>query len=247
MARFLSGLVLMPSAVLTLAAGVQALALSAWRGPSAFPFFLGFGLSLACGIWAKAGKGECVGPASWFSSLSRKIYVFGHELTHALAAWSVGAKVLGFKVTESRGHVDLSHSNAFIALAPYCVPIYSLLAILSYRLWLWLRPEHPMEPAFLFVMGLTLSFHMAKTLESLWALKQPDLAAGGGIVFSLSWIVLGNGLVILVLLKTLFPRSVALLEELESVCLGTGHFWLWIWRAPGPSAWKFVKRFWRGA
>src|SRR5947209_510574 len=77
-----------------------------------------------------------------------RTYVFGHELTHALASVMMGGKVHEFKVSKSGGHVLLSKSNFFVALAPYCVPIYTLcvlfgffalsfcLPVEQYRLWL---------------------------------------------------------------------------------------------------------------
>jgi hypothetical protein len=61
------------------------------------------------------------GEASWFvggaAALSlahaagaplRPLYVFAHELTHALAAWAGGGKVYAFVVKGDSGRVDLS-------------------------------------------------------------------------------------------------------------------------------------------
>ncbi len=47
------------------------------------------------------------------------IYVFGHELTHALWTWLFGGKVKKMKVTSDGGHVIISKTNFLIALAPY--------------------------------------------------------------------------------------------------------------------------------
>src|SRR3977135_2329591 len=58
-----------------------------------------------------------------------RTYVFGHELTHAIATWMSGGKVKHFHVSKKGGHVKVSKSNAFIALAPYIIPLYSLLAL----------------------------------------------------------------------------------------------------------------------
>jgi hypothetical protein len=159
------------------------------------------------------------------ASAARLLHVLGHELTHAIAAWSVGAKVLGFKVSGRGGHVDLSHSNAFIALAPYCVPIYSLAVVGVYRLMLALNPGAGGRAVFLAAMGITISFHLVKTFESLWDVSQPDLPAAGGVVFSLSWILLANGLVVLALSKALFPSAVELEGTLRAVAARTGSFW----------------------
>jgi hypothetical protein len=234
--RLLFGLALMPSAALTLALGIKSLAVLAANAPAAAPFACGFAISSAAWLMLRYAVVSEAGPAAWAEAVSTRAYVLGHEVTHALAAWAMGGKVHGIHVGESGGHVDLSHSNAFIALAPYCFPIYSLLVVVGYRLLLWIAPGagHSGQELFLLLMGATLSFHLLKTFESLWDRKQPDLAAAGGAVFSLAWIALANGLVILVLAKALFPRSLPLGSELRLIVALTRRFWtgIWDWLTP---------------
>src|SRR5687768_10268500 len=52
------------------------------------------------------------------------LYVFGHELTHAVWTWAFGGRVKRFKVTRGGGHVIITKSNFLIALAPYFFPLY---------------------------------------------------------------------------------------------------------------------------
>src|ERR1041385_5205199 len=52
------------------------------------------------------------------------IYVFGHELTHAIWVWFFGGAVKKFKVTSDGGHVIVDKTNFIIALAPYFFPLY---------------------------------------------------------------------------------------------------------------------------
>lgn len=226
--RLVFGLALLPSSLITLYVAVRTLGLLAAGTPDAFPFLGGLGAALllwgaARWFWVATGGGA----ADWAGAAVRRVYVFGHELTHALAAWSVGAKVHAFHVGEEGGHVDLSHSNAFIALAPYCAPIYTLAVVIGYRLLLWLSPAWAGQTGFLILMGLTLAFHFLLTFECLWDRKQPDLAAAGGVVFSLALIVLANGLVVLLVSKSLFPRAVALGEPLRQVAVMSVAFWTW--------------------
>ena len=47
------------------------------------------------------------------------LYVFGHELTHALWTWLFGGQVKKMKVSSEGGHVVVSKTNFVIALAPY--------------------------------------------------------------------------------------------------------------------------------
>lgn len=63
-----------------------------------------------------------------------KMYVFGHELVHALSAWLCGGKVGKMKLKNSSGEVSVSKVNTFIALSPYFVPIYSLFLVVLWSI-----------------------------------------------------------------------------------------------------------------
>lgn len=234
MIRLLFGLALLPSSVLAVAAAAQALGGVAAKSSASFPFLAGLAGAAASWGFIRFLVVADSGPGSWAGAAGRKLYVFGHELTHALAAWSVGAKVMGFEVGETGGHVDLSHSNAFIALAPYCVPIYTLLVVAGYRALMWAKPGVECRGLFLAAMGATVAFHLIKTGEVLWDRRQPDLAAAGGAVFSLSLIAFANGLVVLLLLKTLFPSAVELAGDVRGVASGSAAFWRWSYQFVRP-------------
>jgi hypothetical protein len=219
----------MPTSAAAFYAAIKALALLGWT-QSAFPFLAGLLIATALWLFGRYCVVDETGPASWAGALSRRFYVFGHELTHALAAWSVGGKVHGFKVGDAGGPVDLSHSNAFIALAPYCFPIYTLGVILIYRGLVYWKPSASNPMLFLLFVGLTLAFHGLKTFEVLWDGKQPDLQQAGGVIFSIAWIGLANGAVVLLLMKGLFPGSVALGAESRLVWERTLLFWSRVWQ-----------------
>jgi hypothetical protein len=206
--RLLFGILLLPTSTFILLAGVRELA-----GGATAPFWAGMAASLA--LW-------------WQDSRAvRRLYVFGHEATHALAAWGMGGKVHAFRVGDDGGHVDLSESNFIIALAPYCVPIYVLVVVALYRFWLWWAPAAAAPGLFLALMGAALAFHWALTAEVLWTRVQPDLAAAGGRIFSLSLIALSNGLCVLLLSKALFPGTVDLGRAASRVYDGSRTFWSW--------------------
>src|SRR5213593_2215443 len=69
------------------------------------------------------------------------IYVFGHELTHALWAWLFGGRVRKFKATSQGGQVVTTKSNFLIALAPYFFPVYVALVLAIFAsghlMWNW--------------------------------------------------------------------------------------------------------------
>jgi hypothetical protein len=225
MARLLIGAALLPSSVLAVWAAALAVSGLATQSKAAWPFLLGMGGTAALWFLMRYAVEHPDGPLGWASAAARRLYVFGHEMTHALAAWSVGAKVLGMSVRDDGGHVDLSHSNAFIALAPYCVPLYTLLVVAGYRLLLYFKPGAGGRALFLLLVGLTIAFHLIKTFETIWDREQPDLPAAGGVVFSLSLILLANALCVLLLVKALFPAAVDLGGSLREVALRTRGFW----------------------
>lgn len=242
MLRLLVGVALLPLSVSLSWVGAKTLAGVAVGSAGAAPFAAGLGLAFAGWLLARFAFVDLVGPAGWAVRLARWCYVLGHELTHALAAWSLGGSVFGIKVGEDGGHVDLSHSNAFIALAPYCVPLYVLVVAVGYRLLLWAKPEADLEALFLGLMGFALAFHLLLTWDSLTQTTQPDLKAAGGVLFSWAIIAAVNGVFILGLLKVLFPDSVGLMDRLREA--GRGALWAWsgAWAAGGPAAHEALRR-----
>lgn len=136
-----------------------------------------------------------------------RAYVFGHELTHAMAAWLTGGQVKRFHVSKKGGSVTVTKSNTFVALAPYVIPLYSLILLgvffganFFYNLrpyWHWI----------LALLGMSLGFHMALTV---YALKQdqPDLKTAGKLLSGVL-IFLGNSACLVLLLGILFPKTVS--------------------------------------
>lgn len=235
MLRLLVGLALLPlSATLTWSA-VRTLAGVAVSAPASAPFVAGLALALA-GWLAVRAIPDPIGPLGWAGRLARWSYVLGHELTHALAAWAQGGSVYAIKVGTDAGHVDLTGSNAFTALAPYCVPFYTVLVAVGYRVLLWAKPDAGGEALFLLLMGLTLGAHFLFTWDALTRVKQPDLAAAGGTVFSLAWIGAVNATLVMLLLKGLFPDAVPLSERLGDSGRLAARAWGAAWGLAAPAA-----------
>jgi hypothetical protein len=168
-------------AILLLPACV-ALTLTAWHlarqlsiGPQAltdsalWAFAAGYGLWLAVFV---------------FLPKPMRTYVLGHELTHALWALMMGARVSGLKVKKTGGQVRTSKTNWFIALAPYFFPFYAMLFIalffIAHAIW---NLDRYMWVLF-FLVGLGWSFHVTFTLMMLLTVKQPDIASQGALFSS---------------------------------------------------------------
>lgn len=107
------------------------------------------------------------------------IYVLGHETVHALATWLCLGRVTSFKIFSSGGSISTSKSNLFISLSPYFIPIYSILLIIAYyiinNVFLF---GFLTRPYFVFLLGMTLAFHLVMTVDTLKA-RQPDFLKAG--------------------------------------------------------------------
>jgi peptidase M50B-like protein len=137
-----------------------------------------------------------------------RTYVFGHELSHAIAAWVTGAEVKHFHVSKKGGSVRVSKSNFFIALAPYVLPLYALFVMAAYYALCYFYPSlKAYWRSFLWLLGGSLGFHMALTAYAL-KMDQPDLKAAGRFLSAVI-IYLGNTVSIVFLLGVLFPRTVS--------------------------------------
>lgn len=123
------------------------------------------------------------------------VYVFGHELTHALWTWIFGGRVRRFKATANGGHVVVTKNNFVIALAPYFFPFYAALVVLvfvtGHLIWNW----HPYVVWFHLLLGAAYAFHVTLTWHILKS-RQSDIT-DQGYVFSGVVIFLGNVTVLL--------------------------------------------------
>jgi hypothetical protein len=126
------------------------------------------------------------------------VYVFGHELTHALWVWLMGGRVSRFRVGRDGGHIVTDRNNFWIALAPYFFPLYSLIVIGLYgAIGLFVNVQ-PYGRLLYGLIGATWAFHFTFTC---WMIpkKQTDLT-DHGTFFSLVVIYLMNLLLLSVML-----------------------------------------------
>ena len=126
------------------------------------------------------------------------VYVFGHELTHALWVLLMGGRVSRFRVGREGGHIVTDRNNFWIALAPYFFPLYSLIIIGAYgALGLFFNVQ-PYGRLLYALIGVTWAFHFTFTC---WMIpkKQTDLT-DQGTFFSLVVIYLMNLLLLSVML-----------------------------------------------
>ncbi len=142
------------------------------------------------------------------------VYVFGHELTHAIWVWLWRGKVLDRKMWSSDGgYIVTDTHNFWIALAPYFYPLYSLVVIVLYGVaslfynvagsTVTFLMMTPLQWLF-FLLGATWAFHLSFTF---WMIPkgQTDLTAHGTF-FSLVIIYGMNLLILAIFLIVVAPE-----------------------------------------
>ena len=115
---------------------------------------------------------------SLFLPPSIRVYVFGHEMTHAIWGLLTGSKIGRMRVGDNGGFVELSNPGLFTTLAPYFVPFYLVVLLLLRLLCGLFLDMAPYSLWWLFAMGLAYGFHILYTVKSL-AQKQPDIRVYG--------------------------------------------------------------------
>ena len=155
------------------------------------------------------------------------LYVFGHELTHALWTWLFGGQVKKMKVTSIGGHVIISKSNFLIALAPYFFPLYAVLVMGVFALgdfiWCW----HGWLAWFYLLLGAAYAFHVSLTLHVLRT-EQTDITSQG-YLFSAVVIFLGNAIPLLFGIP-LLSRRPEIFKIFSLWCVETGNVFAWLHR-----------------
>jgi hypothetical protein len=132
------------------------------------------------------------------------VYVFGHELTHAIWVLLMGGRVSEFRVGREGGHIITNRNNFWISLAPYFFPIYSIIALAVYGLASLFIDMQPLGRLLYAIIGATWAFHLTFTC---WMIpkSQTDLT-NNGTFFSIVVIYLMNLLLLSVMLIVASPQ-----------------------------------------
>ena len=114
------------------------------------------------------------------------IYVFGHELTHAIWVWLMGGRVGKFRVGSRGGYITTDKQNFLISLAPYFYPIYSVAVVICFAIASLFCNVAPHIRWLFFALGLTWAFHISFTI---WMIPkgQSDLENHGNFF---SWVII---------------------------------------------------------
>jgi hypothetical protein len=162
--------------------------------------------------------------------------VLGHELTHAIWAWLMGARVGGLRVGKHGGQVRTSKTNWAITLAPYFFPFYAMLFLalffLAHLIWgldryFWVL---------FFLVGLGWSFHVTFTFVMLLTVSQPDVQSQGKVFSAV--VIYAMNLVTMLVTTAALAQSVRfgavghrLLRDLITTYGWTISQFRWLWEA----------------
>ncbi|OGV60102.1 MAG: hypothetical protein A2498_02150 [Lentisphaerae bacterium RIFOXYC12_FULL_60_16] len=152
-----------------------------------------------------------------------RLYVLGHELTHALWGWLMGARVSKLKVGRDHGSVTLSKTNVWITLAPYFFPLYTFIVItVYYVLSIFLEVERAYL-VWLALVGFTWGFHATFTLVTLLQRQSDILAYGRILSYTLILLlnVLGIGFWVVMVSEATLEKFVMELNQ----CAGMAYRW----------------------
>ena len=136
------------------------------------------------------------------------VYVFGHELTHAVWTWIFGGSVKNFKAGSAGGHVvDDEKQFSHRAGAVFFSPLRRVAGVGVCHGALFWRDLAcgPIVPWFHLLLGAAYAFHLTLTWHILRT-RQTDITSQG-CIFSAAVIFLGNALVLLIGAPLLARRS----------------------------------------
>ena len=166
--------------------GHQQILLTFWKSPEFFRFLIGAGITIAYLLFAKVTDALLL------------LYVLGHEMTHAMFVYLCGGRISDLRFSANGGYIMTNKSNILIALAPYFVPFWSIVAVSVYGFVNFFMPSTYADDGLLVLLGATWCFHIIWTV---WMIPkdQPDLKEHGTF-FSLMIIILANLILLTVLL-----------------------------------------------
>lgn len=162
------------------------------------------GVTVACARLIAASRGAdrfwvalLAGAAAWIAVYAlmpapMRLYVFGHELSHALWAWASGGRVKRFRVSAAGGSVVTDRANFLVVLAPYFFPVYAVAVVAIYLAGDWIWGWRAYAAGFHVLLGGAYAFHVTMTAQALQT-RQTDITSQG-YVFAAAVIWLGNGL-----------------------------------------------------
>ena len=179
-----------------------------------------------------------------------RVYVFGHELTHAIWTWLSIGRVSAFKVSKEGGHIVTDSPNIWVTLSPYFYPVYCVALLLVFCVSSFFydfrveTPEghwlSPLRVVFM-LFGAAWAFHLSFTV---WMIRrgQSDLRMHGNffsvvliyimnlVVFSVFLILTAPGVGVRSISRDLLRNSTEVADGLWRVAMELSRAAVELWR-----------------
>lgn len=154
------------------------------------------GMLFLCGIAAFA-------LVNLFSKGRPFLYVFAHEVSHAMASFLTGSKVHSIYVSGSGGTTKTEKCNLLILLLPYILPFFAVCILALYWALDWAGDVHALNPYFYFLMGFTLTHHLFLTCYFIFK-GQSDIRKAEPVL-ALGLVIFFNAVILAAIISALFP------------------------------------------
>ncbi len=143
------------------------------------------------------------------STTLSKIYIFFHELSHAIVGFLKGNRIRKIKISSKSGYVSFSkRPDKLTTILPYIFPILNIIIALAYFIFTIISGSSHYR-LFLFLQASALMFHILNTFE-ISTTPQSDFRRFGGRLLSLTIIFASNALIIPLITLSLFPDPAVL-------------------------------------
>lgn len=160
------------------------------------------GFAVYFGLFLMAAMARALGSIGFLETLE-------HETIHALATKILLERVYAILVTAGPGVTSTSPGNAvvnpFIDMAPYCVPLLTLLLLPVYA---FMPPQY--LPIIEFLLGFTLAFHLVGLARE-FRIIQKDLQVTG-FPLALTFVLFFNSVILVVVVSLVMgdPEQIGL-------------------------------------
>ncbi len=160
--------------------------------------------------------------------IKRHISVLIHEAKHQIISNLVGNKSRGMKIEENSGHFEYSYSkktthyHAFIALAPYILPLFTLvLALIAFAVC---REDHRIAAL---VVGVGYGADLLLNMRDISPIQTDINQIRGGYTIGLMYIAAWNFFILGLILTWAFQGMTGfamLLEEFSTLFIIVHHY-----------------------
>lgn len=183
------------------------------------------GIQTEIALFAIGVIAYCIVFICFFKTPATKLYIWGHEFTHAIMGFINGSRIKKFRVEQSQGSVTLTRTGIFTLLSPYFFPLYMTLILAIFGVVSLFSPSVVIiDRCFVTLIGIAWGFHFCFTLNALlqW---QSDIESCG-FFFSYSFILFLNLVVLCIVFVAISPITTTIAWKISTYMIKNTFLWL---------------------